>query len=33
MSKDLNLTAQNIMFKIIEEFVDDSAIRLFFIIV
>lgn len=30
MSKDLNLTAQNIMFKIIEEFVDDSAIRLFF---
>lgn len=33
MSKDLNLTAQNIMFKIIEEFVDDPAIRLFFIIV
>ncbi|WP_339316715.1 ATP-binding protein [Paenibacillus sp. FSL R10-2734] len=30
MSKDLNLTTQNIMFKIIEEIVDDSTIRLIF---
>ncbi|WP_054939513.1 sensor histidine kinase [Paenibacillus ihuae] len=30
MSKDLNLTAQNIMFTIIDEVVDDSANRLFF---
>lgn len=30
MSKDLNLTAQNIMSTIIEEVVDDSANRLFF---
>ncbi|MDF9841660.1 MULTISPECIES: ATP-binding protein [unclassified Paenibacillus] len=30
MSKDLNLTAQNIMFGIIEEKVDDSVNRLFF---
>lgn len=29
MSKDLNLIAQNIMFKIIEEMEDDSTIRLF----
>lgn len=28
MSKDLNLTAQNMMFKIIEEMVEDSTIRL-----
>ncbi|MEK4349257.1 ATP-binding protein [Paenibacillus sp. FSL R5-0475] len=30
MSKDLNLIAQNIMFKIIEEMEDDSTTRLFF---
>ncbi|MEK4235525.1 sensor histidine kinase [Paenibacillus sp. FSL H7-0714] len=30
MSKDLNLIAQNIMFKIIEEIEDDSTTRLFF---
>lgn len=33
MSKDLNLIAQNMMFKIIEEMEDDSTTRLFFIIV
>lgn len=31
MSKDLNLTAQNMMYKVIEEIVEDSADRLFFI--